>query len=143
MTKKAWGDFPSLESLEMDWDYCPDCRDGKRLHKRLSRRDVAHLYGDAPVGVKMASVAATFEAILHDLSEGGLGVDLNNRLDERQDLQVGLVLGGKKIIASAQVRHVRHGEKGYTAGLQFINLEPSIRKFIAGMYASKVLRHAL
>lgn len=143
MAKKAWGDIPALEGLEMDWDYCPDCRDGKRLHKRLSRRDVAHLYGEAPIGVKMASATATFEATLHDLSEGGLGVDLNRRLDELQNLQVGLVLGGKKIIASVQVRHVSHGTSGYTAGLQFINLEPSIRKFIAGMYASKVLRHAL
>jgi len=143
MSKKARGDVPTLEGLEMDWDYCPDCRDGKRLHKRLSRRDVARLYGEAPVGVKMASGTVAFEASLNDLSEGGLGVDLNRRLDERQNLKVGLVLGGKKIIASAQVRHVSHGENGYSVGLQFINLEPSISKFIAGIYASKVLRHVL
>lgn len=143
MTRKAWGDIPTLEGLEMDWDYCPNCRDGKRLHKRLSKRDVAHLYGDAPVDVKMASNAVTFEATLYDLSEGGVGVDLHKRLDEFQQLKVGMILGGKKIIASAQVRHVRHAANGYTAGLQFINLEPPMRKFIAGIYASKVLRHAL
>ncbi len=143
MERKGWSDIPTLEGLEMDWDYCPDCRDGKRLHKRLSKLDVSHLYGTDRVDVKMASVASTFDATLRDLSEGGLGVKLHKRLDEFQNLKVGLVLGDTKIIASAQVRHVRYSKNGYIAGLQFINLEPSIRKFIAGMYTSKVLRHGL
>nr|WP_321466592.1 PilZ domain-containing protein [uncultured Desulfobulbus sp.] len=143
MERKGWSDIPTLEGLEMDWDYCPDCRDGKRLHKRLSKLDVSHLYGTDRVDVKMASVAATYDATLRDLSEGGLGVRLHKPLDEFQNLKVGLVLGDTKIIASAQVRHVRSSKTGYIAGLQFINLEPSIRKFIAGMYTSKVLRHGL
>ncbi|MDD2464360.1 MAG: PilZ domain-containing protein [Desulfobulbus sp.] len=141
MEKKGWGDVSTLAGLEMDWDYCPDCRDGKRLHKRISQQDVLHLFGSAQIEVKMASANATFDATLRDLSEGGMGVKLGNRLDEFQNLKVGLVLGQEKIIASAQVRHVRYANNGYTAGLQFINLEPSIRKFIASMYTSKVLRH--
>ncbi|MGD9949579.1 MAG: PilZ domain-containing protein [Desulfobulbus sp.] len=143
MEKKGLGKIPTLEGLEMDWDYCPDCRDGKRLHKRLSRLDVAHLYGNRQVEVKVASATATFDATLRDLSEGGLGVELGKRLDEYQHLKVGLVFGSEKIIASARVCHVRYSDNGYTAGLQFINLEPSIREFIASMYTSKVLRHAL
>ena len=143
MEKKGWGDIPTLEGLEMDWDYSPDCRDGKRLHKRLSKQDVAHIYGDQRIGVKMASASTTFDATLRDLSEGGMGVELDKRLDEYQNLKVGLVLGKEKIIVRAQVRHVRYNDRGYTAGLQFINLEPSIRQFISSMYTSKVLRHGL
>lgn len=143
MEKKEWGDMPTLEGLEMEWDYSPDHRDGQRLHKRITRIDVANLYGNRYIPVKMAHAHATFDATLRDLSEGGLGVDLKTKVDELQNLKVGLMLGSKKIVASAQVRHVRSGHNGFTAGLQFINLEPSIRKFIAGMYVSKVLRHAL
>ncbi len=58
MEKKGLGKFPTLEGLEMDWDYCPDCRDGKRLHKRLSKLDVAHLYGNRQVEVKMADLSS-------------------------------------------------------------------------------------
>ena len=143
MEKKEWDDVPNLEGLEMEWDYCPDCRDGQRLHKRMTRTDMANLYGSGHVAVKVASTTGTFNASLRDLSEGGLGLDIKSPLDEFQNLKVGMMLGAKQIIASAQVRYVRSGGHGYTAGLQFLNLEPSIRKFIAGMYASKVLHHSL
>jgi c-di-GMP-binding flagellar brake protein YcgR len=143
MKKKQWNDIPSLEGLKVDWDYCPDCRDGKRSHKRLTRRDIAHLFGSRQVEVKIASAAATLDGTLRDLCEGGLGVDLVGHLQEAQHLKVGLVIGQEKIIASALVRHVRSAGNHYTAGLQFINLEPAIRSFIAGMYTSKVLRHGL
>lgn len=141
MEKKGWGDIPTLEGVEVDWDYCPSCRDGKRLHKRLTSIDVAHIYGSRHVPVKMAAATAGFDATLRDISEGGLGVELGKRLDEYQRLKVGFILGGEKIVAGVQVRHVRCDNNRYIAGLQFINLEPSIRKFIAGMYTSKVLRH--
>lgn len=143
MREKDWEEIPGLEGLQMEWDYCPDCRDGQRLHKRMTRTDMANLYGSRHVSVNVASTTGTFKGSLRDLSEGGLGLDLKTRLDECQNLKVGMVLGAKQIVVSAQVRHVRAGGHGYTAGLQFINLEPSIRKFIAGMYASKVLRHGL
>lgn len=141
MKTNEWGDVPALEGLEMDWEYRPDTRDGKRMHKRLSRLDLSHLYGAGAVEVQMVSVTQRFDATLRDLSEGGLGVDLACRLDEHQHLKVGLVLGREKIIAGAQVRHVRQGHHGFTAGLKFIKLEPSIRDAIADMYAAKVLRH--
>lgn len=141
MEKKGWGDIPTLEGVEVDWDYCPSCRDGKRLHKRLTSADVAHIYGNRQVPVKMAGATAAFDATLRDICEGGLGVELGERLDEFQRLKVGLLLGAEKIVAGVQVRHVRYDNNRYIAGLQFINLEPSIRKFIAGMYTSKVLRH--
>lgn len=143
MEKKGWGAVPTLEGLEVDWDYCPSCRDGKRLHKRLTSVDVAHIYGNRQVPVRMADATSAFDATLRDISEGGLGVELGGRLDEFQRLKVGLVLGRDKIVAGVQVRHVRYENNRYIAGLQFINLEPSIRKFIAGLYTSKVLRHGL
>ena len=141
MKKNEWGDIPPLEGLEMDWEYRPDTRDGKRMHKRLSRQDLGHLYGPGQVMVKVASATQSYDATLRDLSEGGLGVDLVCRLDEFQHFKVGLMLGRDKIIAGAQVRHVRQSGHGFTAGLKFINLEPSIRDAIADMYAAKVLRH--
>ena len=141
MKKNEWGDIAPLDGLEMDWEYRPDTRDGKRMYKRLSRQDLGHLYGAGQVAVKMASATTNCEATLRDLSEGGLGIDLACRIDEFQHFKVGLVLGRDKIIAGAQVRHVRQSGHGFTAGLKFINLEPSIHDAIADMYAAKVLRH--
>ena len=98
MEKKRWSDIPSLEGLQVDWGYSPNTRDGKRLHKRLTGKDIGHLLGASPVEVKMASAAVALDGTLRDLSEGGLGVDLNTRLEEPQRLKVGLVLGREKII---------------------------------------------
>jgi hypothetical protein len=143
MEKMLWSDIPSLEGLQVDWGYSPNTRDGKRLHKRLTQKDISHLFGNGPVEVKMASATTAMEGTLRDLSEGGLGVDLATRLEESQHVKVGLVLGREKIIVNARVRHVRHAGQRFVAGLQFIQLEPSIRSFIAGMYTSKVLHHGL
>lgn len=146
MEKKQWSDIPSLEGLEMEWDYQPRNADGKRAFQRLTTKDLAQMFGDRPIEVRVATTAATVSGSLRDLCEGGLAVTLGTRLDERQNIKVGLLLGSEKIIASAQVRHVRHEQRSdheYTAGLMFIGLESATRRYIAGVYASKVLRHAV
>ena len=143
MEKKQWSDIPSLEGLEMEWDYQPRNADGKRAFQRMTTKDLAQMFGDRPIEVRVATTTATVSGSLRDLCEGGLAVDLGTRLDERQNIKVGLLLGSEKIIASAQVRHVQRRDREYTAGLMFIGLEPATRRYIAGVYASKVLRHAV
>ncbi len=146
MEKKQWSDIPSLEGLEMEWDYQPRNADGKRAFQRMTTKDLGQMFGDRPIEVRVATTTATVSGSLRDLCEGGLAVNLGTRLDERQNIKVGLLLGSEKIIASAQVRHVRHEQRSdreYTAGLMFIGLEPATRRYIAGVYASKVLRHVV
>ena len=48
---------------------------------------MANLYGSGHVAVKVASTTGTFNASLRDLSEGGLGLDIKNPLDEFQNLK--------------------------------------------------------
>ena len=143
MEKKQWSDMPSLEGLEMECDCQPRNADGKRAFQRMTTKDLVQRFGDRPIEVRVATTTATVSGSLRDLCEGGLAVNLGTRLDERQNIKVGLLLGSEKIIASAQVRHVQRRDREYTAGLMFIGLEPATRRYIAGVYASKVLRHAV
>jgi c-di-GMP-binding flagellar brake protein YcgR len=143
MEKKKWSDIPSLEGLAMEWDYQPEKANGKRAYNRMTKVDLTQLFGPRLIEVKVATTTDTLSGSLRDLCEGGLAVDLATRLEEYQNIKVGLVLGGEKIIVRAQVRHVKQRDHQYTTGLMFIGLEPNARQHIAGIYASKVLRHVM
>lgn len=143
MEKKTWTDIPSLEGLEMEWDFQPQGADGNRAYKRMTARDLSQLFGGRPVEVKVATLNDTLSGSLHDLCEGGMAINIATRLDENQHIKVGMVLGREKIIASAKVRHVQGHDQKYTAGLMFIGLDPTARRYIAGIYGSKVLGNTL
>ncbi|ADW18704.1 type IV pilus assembly PilZ [Desulfobulbus propionicus DSM 2032] len=143
MEKKKWGDIPPLEGLEMDWDYQPQSANGQRAHKRMTLTELSQLFGSQRFEVQVATTTATVSGSLRDLCENGLAVDLPTRLDEYQNLKVGMMLGREKIIARAQVRHVQRRDHHFTTGLMFVGLDVPMRQYIAGIYASKVLRHSI
>ncbi len=143
MEKKKWDDIPSLEGLEMDWEYRPDNPNGKRGHARMDEKALASLFDGQRIQVKVATQETTMTGSLHDICEGGLAVRLDRRLAENEAVRVGLFLGAEKIISGAIVKHVQSRDHAYTTGVKFIGLGRSERQHISSLYASKVLKHAL
>jgi hypothetical protein len=143
MEKKKWADIPSLEELVVDWDYQPKNPQGKRAFVRMSDKDIARMLGCQSVLVKVATADATIAGSLRDICEGGLAVNLKEELAENQTIKVGLLLGEEKIISRALVRHVQQRDREYIAGIMFVDLGVAAKKYISGMYASKILHHTL
>lgn len=143
MEKKKWDDIPSLQGLEMDWEYRPDNPNGKRIYARMDEKALASLFDGQRIQVKVATQEITLTGSLHDICEGGLAVRLDRRLAENQAIRVGLFLGAEKIISGAVVKHVQSRGHAYTTGVKFIGLGRSEQKHISSLYASKVLKHAL
>ena len=142
MEKKDWGDIPSLEGLEMDWDYKAESSLGKRAHARLCEEDLIRIFNQPRILVKVATVTGNETGSLHDISEGGLAVILASQLEQDQPLKVGLLLGNEKIISRALVRHVLQRNQQYTAGIMFVDLGNESKSYLASMYATKVFKHS-
>lgn len=143
MEKKRWDDIPSLEGLEVDWQYQPENPQGKRAFARMSERDLLKMFDGQPIQVKIATSEATLTGTLLDICEGGMAVALKVALAENQAIKIGFFLGTKKIISHAEVRNVRRRDQEYATGIKFVDLDAVSRAFIAGIYASRVLKHAL
>jgi hypothetical protein len=141
--KTAWDDIPSLEGLDVDWDYEPDSPLGKRAHVRLSEKDIDRLFAGSQVAVVVASSRATWSGQLLDLSVGGIAVSLPEMLAIDQPVKVGFFLGKVKIIAKAITRHCRPSGKKFTVGLMFVALDDQYAEQIKQLYVSKMFRYHL
>ena len=143
MEKKVdWDSIPSLEGLEIDWNYGKDNVQDKRAYIRLNLEDMGQLFEANEIKVKVATVQQVHNGVLIDLSAGGAAVKLTKPLAVYQPVKLGFVLSAMRIVTKAQVRHVQAVASGYKIGLQFLDLDPAAREFISGLYASKVFRHA-
>jgi hypothetical protein len=143
MEKKKWDDIPSLPGLGVDWEFQPENPNGKRAHTRMDEKVLTSLFDGQRIQVKVATLETTLTGSLHDISEGGLAVQLDCRLAENQAIRVGLFLGTEKIISGAVVKHVQSRGRAHTTGVKFIGLGRNERQHISSLYASKVLKHAL
>lgn len=135
----CWHDIPSLEGMEVDWDYKPPSLLGKRTVVRLQQDEISALFERREILVKIASAQKTYSGRLLDLSENGLSVGLSDPLPQGLTIRVGFFLGAMKINTKAEVVHARKKEAQYTMGLRFIDLNPKMATFIGGLYAAKVL----
>lgn len=142
MEKKVnWDSIPSLEGLEVDWDYGKNCARDKRAFVRLNLDDMGQLFEVSEIKVKVGTVQQIHDGVLLDVSAGGAAVKLSAPLEVQQPIKIGFVLSNTPIVAKGQVRHMHRLEKGYKIGLEFIDLDPNIKDYIGGLYASKVLGH--
>lgn len=142
-TKKSWSDIPSLEGLQMDWDYKSERAQDKRAFVRLGTESLAKLFEAKDVFVRIVADGQTHTARLLDLSEGGLALDAPVSLEGSRSVKLGFILGKVQVISKVDVRHVRKWKDRYITGVKFIDLDKESAEFIRGLYASKVLRHAL
>ena len=142
MEKKVnWDSIPSLDGLEIDWEYSARKGRDNRAFVRLNLQDIAQLFEACEIAVKVATVQQMYSGILLDISSGGLALQLAVALEVQQPVKVGFILGTMRIIAKGQVRHVQPLDDGFKIGIQFIDLPLDIGDFIGALYASKVFRH--
>ena len=143
MEKKRWDDIPSLDGLTIDWEYKPESSNNKRSFIRIKMEALAKLFEVKEIFVKIATSSQTCTAHLLDLSEGGLSLGVPIPLAVNLPVKIGFFLGQVKVVAKAEVRHVRKIEGQYITGIKFIDLDKESAAFLKELYASQVFRHAL
>lgn len=144
MEKKTnWDAIPSLDGLKVDWEYTPDNPLGKRSFVRMNAEEIVGMFEVKEILVKIATANSTHTGRLLDISKGGIALSLPVSLAAEQPIKLGFFLGSKKIISRAIVKHVNKLEEdgSFLTGVQFVDLDQETAQYIAGLYASKILRH--
>jgi len=137
--KKDWDDIPSLDGLQVDWDYTAETDLGKRRFERLSVGDVSAIFEMKKVAVRIATSTFTADGSLSDISGDGIAVILRKKVEVGSYVKMGFFLGRQKIVAKAIVRQVSRVADGYKTGFQFYEMKPGDAEYINSLYASKVL----
>jgi hypothetical protein len=141
--KTGWDKIPSLQGLEVDWQYEPDNPLGKRAWLRIADKELHGILGVKSIPVKVASTGFEETGYLLNIAQGGLAVLMKTMLAEGQLLKVGLFLGKQKIVTRAIVRNTREVEGRFSAGIEFVELDKDSAMYIAGVVSSKVFRKPL
>ena len=132
-----WDDIPSIEGLEIDWDYEPENPLGKRADSRLTIKELSLLLEEkCGIQVRLVTELGQFLAELIDVSQGGIRLKTNPvKFKKSQLAKIGFRLGNRPLIARGRIKHI-HEEKEYVLlGIEFVGLPDSDGKFIAGLYA--------
>lgn len=136
--KSSWDDIPSLDGLEVDWEYEPENPLGKRAWVRMANRELFFLFGVKSIPVKVVARNYDKTGYLLDISKNGLAVLLPAQLAGEQPVKVGFFLGDKKVLSRAMVRNTSEVEgKEYRTGLEFVDLEKNLETYIIGLSAAK------
>ena len=137
--KKDWDDIPSLEGLQMDWDYSGNDRLGKRKFERLTFGDVSEIFELKAVPVRVATAGYTLDGTLSDISGGGIAVTLKKPIEAGTKAKIGFFLGRRKIISRVVVRQVAELSDGFRVGFQFQDIAEEDSTYINGLYSTKML----
>lgn len=141
--KTKWDDIPSLQGLEVDWEYVPDNPLGKRVWMRMADRDLLAVLGVERIPIKVVSKYFDETGYLVDLAQGGLAVLLNAQLAVGQAVKLGFFLGKHKVISKALIRNVRSMEGKQRTGIEFVELAKESETFITGLISAKVYQQPL
>ena len=109
MTKEKvnWDDIPSLDGLEVDWQFEPENPLGKRAWLRIANVELFQSLEVKNIAVKVVAKNFDGKGALVDLAQSGLGILLDTKLAESEQVKVGLFLGKQKILSRAVVRNFR------------------------------------
>jgi len=142
MEKKInWDDIPSLDGLDVDWEYKQKDSHEKRAFTRFTNGDVSTLCEVKTISVKIVTSTQTLDGLLLDVSEGGASVSLPALIDVGLPLKIGFYLGIEKIISKARVKHSRKASAQNIIGIEFVDLKKESAEYISGLYSAKFLRH--
>ncbi len=141
--KSGWDQIPSLEGLEVDWQYEPENPLGKRAWLRIVNNELHAILGVKNIPVKVASKNFEETGYLLDIAQGGFAALLKTKLAEGQLLKVGFFLGKQKVISRAIVRNAMSLEGRFRAGIEFVELDKELQGYIAGIISSKVFEQPL
>ncbi len=142
MTKQKvnWDDIPSLEGLEVDWQFEPENPLGRREKLRMARNELYPLLDVKSIPVKVVSKDFDEKGYLVDIAQSGLAALLKTQLVENQQVKIGLFLGKQKILSRALIRNIRDEKNGYRTGMEFVDLNKEYESFIVGLISSKVFK---
>jgi hypothetical protein len=137
--KKDWDEIPSLEGLQMDWDYSGNDSLGNRRFERLTYGDVTEIFEVKAVPVRVATPEFTIDGTLSDVSGGGVAVILKKSIEAGQQAKIGFFLGRRKIISRVVARQSAEIQNGFRIGFEFKDISEADATYINGLYATKML----
>lgn len=136
--KMSWDEIPTLENLQVDWDYEPENPLGKRSSARLLKKDLQEMFEVDCVPVKIVSEKFDKKSYLIDISTKGLAVFLDTKIQTGMLIKLGFFLGKHKIISRGIVRNNSRIESDYRIGIEFLNLDQKYVSFITSLNSSKI-----
>ena len=138
MRTKSWKDIPSLENVEVDWDYEPINSLGKRSHLRLSNKNLSLFFNNENILVNVASCKSHETGDLFDISQSGLAILLHDTELKKGSLtKVNLQIGERKFISKAVVRNISSFEGQDRIGFEFVDPAVENSMFIKRLINSK------
>lgn len=135
--KTTWDDIPSVGELSVDWSYEAENPLGKRERIRIGLKDLKRVLGVKNVPVRVVSETIDEKAVFVDFDQGGAAVLLKNKLEMKEIVKIGFMLGEEKIVSLAVVKNVNEEGGNYRTGLQFKNLKPESVTTINAIATSK------
>ena len=138
--KAGWDDIPSIEGLEVDWNYKPESLLGKRAWNRMTERDLLPLFDVQSMPVQVA--AKNFDGLgsLVDIGQSGIAVLLDTKLAVSEQVKIGLFFGKQKVMSRAVIRNVGDGKGKHRIGMEFMDFKKEYESFIAGLVSTKSYR---
>lgn len=135
--KSSWNNIPSLEGLEVDWEFEAENPMGKRAYSRLTVDDLSKLHKLKNIPVKLVSERGQCTAFLVDLSQGGVCLRTKLSHSENTELvKLGFILGEQKVISRGRIKHIRKDNEWTILGIEFVGLTGENQEYIAQLYSS-------
>ncbi len=135
--KSGWDNIPSLEGLEVDWDFKSESPTGNRAFSRLTIDDLSQLYREKNIPVKLVTEKEQSTAFLIDLSQGGISLRAKlSGTENSQLVKMGFILGEQKVISRGRIEHIRTENEWTILGIEFVGLAGENQDFIAQLYSS-------
>ena len=141
MKKVNWDDIPSLENLEVDWEYSPENPLGKRAWVRISNSVLYRLFEVKLIPVKIVSKTFSKTGKLLDISPRGLAVVVDSKIEDDAHVNVGFFLGKRKVTSKAVVKNSSNFDNGFRVGIEFVELKEDHVSYITELNAFKVHGH--
>jgi PilZ domain-containing protein len=137
---KNWDSIPSLDEIEIDWDFEPENPMGKRAYSRLTAIELCRLFGVKNIPVVLVTEKCRVKMFLLDISQGGVSLQAKVAdLKELQLVKIGFFLGKQKVISKGRIRNIRKDQDGVILGIEFVGLSEENNSFLSGIYSSAKL----
>jgi len=134
-------DISSLDDLEMDWVFKTEDAPGKRVHTRLTKKDLYPLFKKKDIPVKLVTRNGEYLSYFVDISQGGVCLEVSESLFyESQLVQIGFFLGQEKFISNGRIKYIRNDNELKLLGIEFVGLSGNVCGFIADLYSSLKLK---
>lgn len=137
MKRISWDDIPSLDDLEVDWEYAPDNPLGRREWVRISDTVLYQILDEEYIAIRIATAKSHYTGYLLDLSQKGLAVVVNRELKEAVPVKIGFFIGKRRVVTRGIVRNSTVSADNYRIGIEFAGLDDGDASFIAGLRSAK------